>query len=67
VICGTSEAAMNGDIIKAYKRRLKCLQLQAAIMGINTPPEVVIEVEDIQLLLKNVYYSHNGYKHSDYR
>lgn len=43
---------MNSDIRQAYKRRLKCLQLRAALMGINTPPEVLLEIEDIDRLLK---------------
>jgi hypothetical protein len=38
----------NSKIIRAKKRRLNALYLQAARYGINTPPEVSIEIEDLE-------------------
>jgi len=35
-------------LLNNSKRRLFVLQQRAALMGINTPPEVAIEVEDLQ-------------------
>ena len=31
-----------------HEKRLRVLELQAAMKGINTPPETEIEIEDIQ-------------------
>jgi hypothetical protein len=38
----------NSEIIRAKKRRLNALNLQAARYGINAPPEVSIEIEDLE-------------------
>ena len=35
-------------IIKRDKRRLQLLKEQAAIRGLNTPPEITIEIEDLE-------------------
>jgi hypothetical protein len=40
------------EIIRANKRRLGVLELQAAKYGINTPPEVTIEIEDLKRELR---------------
>lgn len=34
--------------IEAHKKRLRILQERAAIQGINTPPEILIEIEEIK-------------------
>ena len=44
--------AMDAEIKAAYKRRLKHLQIKAALRGIDTPPEVLIEIEDIEKVIK---------------
>src|SRR5579872_1753219 len=36
------------ELIKARQRRLEKLEIRAALMGINTPPEVTIEIEDLK-------------------
>jgi len=43
---------MDAEIKAAYKRRLKHLQIKAALRGIDTPPEVLIEIEDIEKVIK---------------
>jgi hypothetical protein len=43
---------MDTEIKAAYKRRLKHLQIRAALRGIDTPPEVLIEIEDIERVIK---------------
>jgi hypothetical protein len=44
---------MDTDIKKAHKRRLKHLQIRAALHGIDAPPEVLIEIEDIKRTLQD--------------
>jgi hypothetical protein len=43
---------MNPDIRQAHKRRLQHLQVQAALRGYDTPPHVLMEIEDIKEYLK---------------
>jgi hypothetical protein len=43
--------AGDSEVIALHKRRLGQLQKQAARFGANTPPEIVMEIEDIQKLL----------------
>lgn len=43
---------MDSDVKAAYRRRLKLLQIRAALRGIDTPPEVLIEIEDIERVIK---------------
>jgi hypothetical protein len=45
---------MHLDIRQAHKRRIRHLRVQAALWGYNTPPEILMEIEDIQALLKSV-------------
>jgi hypothetical protein len=35
-------------LIRAHQRRLQKLKAQQAVKGVNTPPEVLIEIEDIE-------------------
>ncbi len=44
---------MNQLVRDAHKRRLRYLQIQAALKGISTPPEILIEIADIKTLIKN--------------
>ena len=37
------------DLLAAYRRRLRPLELRKAAFGLNTPPEVLNEIEDINL------------------
>jgi hypothetical protein len=39
------------EIRTTHKRRLHLLEQRAAVMGINTPPEVTMEIEDLKALL----------------
>jgi hypothetical protein len=43
---------MDKNVRKIYKRRLNHLQQRVAYQGIYTPPEVLMEIEDIKRLLK---------------
>lgn len=48
---------LKGDLkkeIAAYKRRLQVLRERRATQGIETPPSVVIEIEDIEQKLKDL-------------
>ncbi len=36
------------ELIKKHKRRLQKLKEKEAAMGISTPPETLIEIEDIE-------------------
>src|SRR5439155_1376495 len=44
----------NSDIIRLKRRRLQALNLRAAQYGINTPPEVSIEIEDLEKEIKQL-------------
>jgi hypothetical protein len=44
----SAEIEDNSEIIRAKRRRLQALHLQAARYGINTAPEVSIEIEDLE-------------------
>jgi hypothetical protein len=39
---------------EAHTRRLIHLKVRRAIQGINTPPEILIEIEDIEGILGNI-------------
>lgn len=39
---------MDADIHKAHMDRLKILKSRAALQGMNTPPEVIIEIRHIE-------------------
>ncbi|HXV99750.1 MAG TPA: hypothetical protein VEC93_15105 [Anaerolineae bacterium] len=41
-------------LIIAYSRRLQLLQMQEALKGIDTPPETIIEIQDIRLHLEKL-------------
>jgi hypothetical protein len=43
---------LHPDIRQAHKRRLHQLRIQAALMGFSTPPEILIEIEEIQGKIK---------------
>jgi len=43
---------MSPKLRKIYKRRLRCLEEKRAYYGIDTPPHVLMEIEDIEGLLK---------------
>jgi hypothetical protein len=44
----------NSELIRTKKRRLNALQLRAAAYGINAPPEVSIEIEDLEKEIKRL-------------
>jgi hypothetical protein len=41
-------------LLKNSQRRLFALQQRAALMGISTPPEVTIEIEDLEQTVANI-------------
>ena len=41
-------ALLHADILNEKRRRLDQLELRAARAGINTPPEVVTEIQDLR-------------------
>ncbi len=41
-------------IIEIHKRRLQKLKVQEALQGRNTPPEVLLEIEDIELAIEEL-------------
>ena len=43
---------MHPDIRQAHKRRLHCLRVQAALRGYGTPPEILVEIEEIEDIIK---------------
>lgn len=43
---------MHADIRQAHKRRLHHLRVQAALRGYSTPPEILLEIEDIERRIK---------------
>ena len=47
-----SEAAMDADILQAHQRRLRFLEIRAAEMGKDALPHILMEIEDIDRLLK---------------
>lgn len=47
----------NDDLINAHLRRLQKLKERQALLGINTPPEVIIEIEDIEVELARLRVS----------
>src|SRR5262245_58648394 len=44
---------MDAEERKAHERRLKHLQVRAALQGISTPPEIAVEIEDIEQKLRS--------------
>jgi hypothetical protein len=46
---------MDEDEIIAHKRRLKHLKTRRALQGVNTPPEILIEIEDIEIILNEAH------------
>jgi tetratricopeptide (TPR) repeat protein len=42
------------EVMRAYQRRLRVLELQRATKGVNTPPEVLTEIEDIQSEIEKI-------------
>ena len=44
---------MHKEEQKAHKRRLAILRVRAAYFGLDCPPHILMEIEDIILLLKN--------------
>jgi hypothetical protein len=42
------------DLLNAHRRRLRELEKQAALMGINTPASIAIEIEDIHGKLREI-------------
>lgn len=48
------------DLERALRRRLQSLMEKAAIYGLNSPPEVSIEIEDIQAYFKESKVENSG-------
>jgi hypothetical protein len=42
---------MHKEELKAHKRRLTILRVKAAYFGIDCPPHILMEIEDIEVLL----------------
>lgn len=42
------ENPKNRRLLIIYRRRLEKLQEKEALLGINTPPEILVEIEDLQ-------------------
>jgi hypothetical protein len=42
---------MSPELRKIYKRRLRCLEEKRAYYGIDTPPHILMEIEDIEGML----------------
>jgi hypothetical protein len=40
------------EVRKIYKRRLRCLEEKRAYYGIDTPPHILMEIEDIERQLE---------------
>lgn len=36
------------EVLRAHQRRLRVLEIQEATKGINTPPEIITEIEDVR-------------------
>jgi hypothetical protein len=36
------------DLLRSYRRRLRILEQQEALLGIRTPPEILLEIEDLR-------------------
>ena len=45
---------MHTEELKNHKRRLTTLRLKAAYFGLDCPPHILMEIEDVELLLKKV-------------
>jgi hypothetical protein len=43
---------MSPEVRKIYKRRLRCLEETRAYYGIDTPPHILMEIEDIERQLE---------------
>ena len=50
-----SDSGHNPRLIEMKQRRLNALQLQQAQMGINTPPHITLEIEDLESELAQLY------------
>lgn len=48
------------SLLKKHRERLRWLEQQAAQKGINTPPEVGIEIQDIQITINQLQSQLNG-------
>jgi ActR/RegA family two-component response regulator len=48
------ELAYKRELIKAHEKRLKELEIQAAIKGVNTPAEIKTEIKDIGDAIENL-------------
>ena len=42
------------DLLSTYQRRLRPLEKRAALQGHNTPPEILLEIEDIRSEIRRV-------------
>lgn len=42
-------------LIVAYGRRLQVLEMQQALKGIDTDPQIIIEIQDIRTELEKLY------------
>ena len=43
---------MHNEAIRAYRRRLLILRIKAAYFGLDCPPHILMEIEDIRAFLK---------------
>jgi hypothetical protein len=46
------QAAVHPQVKDAHKKRLRLLQVEAALKGISAPPEILIEIENIKRFIK---------------
>ena len=42
------------DLLESYHRRLRLLEKQEALLGPRTPPEILIEIEDTRIRIKQI-------------
>ena len=43
---------MHNEAVRAYRRRLLILRIKAAYFGLDCPPHILMEIEDIRAFLK---------------
>jgi hypothetical protein len=53
----TDEAKHRRNLIRTYTRRLQKLEEQQAYFGVNTPPEILMAIEEIEVKLQELSFS----------
>jgi hypothetical protein len=42
------------DLLKAYQQRYRALELKRAQLGVSCPPEIIVEIDDIQVIIEKL-------------